>query len=157
MRPISGTLDLEPGGLLAGAAGPRGPDPRRVALARGLGRGVGEVQRPNRYAIKGRMRLIDGAYHDVDSSVLAFEIAARALDAKKSDLPQANPEIRAALDAEIAQHGIAHLHKQLAEVDAETATRLKPTDTQRIQREVIPYRVTFRALTEAQIESYLHK
>jgi septum formation protein len=30
-------------------------------------------------------------------------------------------------------------------------------DTQRIQREVIPYRVTFRRLTDDQIESYLHK
>ncbi|MDH4285023.1 MAG: tRNA (adenosine(37)-N6)-dimethylallyltransferase MiaA, partial [Gallionellaceae bacterium] len=59
-----------------------------------------------------------------------------------SDLPQANPEIRAALDAEIAQHGIAHLHKQLAEVDAETAARLKPTDTQRIQRALEIYRIT---------------
>src|SRR3989304_5311336 len=30
-------------------------------------------------------------------------------------------------------------------------------DTQRVQHEVIPYRVTFRLLTDAQIESYLRK
>ena len=66
----------------------------------------------------------------------------KALREGLSDLPQADPEIRAALDAEIAQHGIEHLHKQLAEVDAETAARLKPTDTQRIQRAMEIYRIT---------------
>ena len=35
--------------------------------------------------------LIDGAYHDVDSSVLAFEIAARA--AFREGIPQAGPKI----------------------------------------------------------------
>ena len=50
----------------------------------------------------------------------------KALREGLSDLPQSDPVVRAALDAEIAQHGIEHLHKQLAEVDAETAARLKP-------------------------------
>jgi tRNA dimethylallyltransferase len=66
----------------------------------------------------------------------------KALRDGLSDLPQAAPEIRAALDAEIAQHGIQHLHQQLAQVDAETAARLKPTDTQRIQRAMEIYRIT---------------
>jgi len=66
----------------------------------------------------------------------------KALREGLSDLPQSNPEIRAALDAEIAQHGIEHLHKQLAAVDAETAARLQPTDTQRIQRAMEIYRIT---------------
>src|SRR5450631_2451104 len=38
----------------------------------------------------------------------------KALREGLSELPQANPEIRAALDAEIAQYGIQHLHQQLA-------------------------------------------
>ena len=38
-----------------------------------------------------------------------------------------------------------------------TGLALVHADTQRVQCEVIPYRVTFRALTDAQIESYLHK
>jgi len=46
------------------------------------------------------------------------------------------------LDAEIAQHGIQHLHRQLAQVDAETAARLAPKDTQRIQRALEIYRLT---------------
>ena len=66
----------------------------------------------------------------------------KALREGLSDLPKSDPEVRAALDAEIAQHGIEHLHKQLAKVDAETAARLKPTDTQRIQRAMEIYRIT---------------
>lgn len=66
----------------------------------------------------------------------------KALREGLSDLPQADPEVRAALDAEIALHGIEHLHRQLALVDAETAARLKPTDTQRIQRAMEIYRIT---------------
>jgi tRNA dimethylallyltransferase len=66
----------------------------------------------------------------------------KALSVGLSDLPQSNPAVRAALDAEIAQHGIKQLHKQLAKVDAETAARLKPTDTQRIQRAMEIYLIT---------------
>ena len=66
----------------------------------------------------------------------------KALREGLSDLPQSDPAVRAALDAEIAQYGIKHLHNKLAEVDAETAARLKPTDTQRIQRAMEIYRIT---------------
>ncbi len=66
----------------------------------------------------------------------------KALQEGLSDLPQSNPEIRAMLDDEIAQHGIEHMHKQLAKVDAETAARLEPGDTQRIQRAMEIYRIS---------------
>ncbi len=66
----------------------------------------------------------------------------RALRHGLNDLPQADPVVRAALEAEIAQHGIRHLHQQLAKVDAETAARLKPADTQRIQRALEIFRIT---------------
>jgi len=66
----------------------------------------------------------------------------KALRDGLSNLPRSSPEIRAALDAEIALHGIEYLHSQLAEVDGETAARLKPTDTQRIQRAMEIYRIT---------------
>ena len=66
----------------------------------------------------------------------------KALRDGLSKLPQANPVIRAALDAEIALHGIQYLHKQLALVDAETAARLSPNDSQRIQRAMEIYRIT---------------
>ena len=66
----------------------------------------------------------------------------KALREGLSDLPQSDPAVRAALDAEISQHGIQHLHQQLALVDAETAARLAPNDTQRIQRAMEIYRIT---------------
>lgn len=66
----------------------------------------------------------------------------KALREGLNDLPPSNPEIRAALDAEIAQHGIEHLHSELSKVDAETAARLKPTDTQRIQRAMEIHRIS---------------
>jgi tRNA dimethylallyltransferase len=66
----------------------------------------------------------------------------KALREGLSTLPQADQEVRAELDAEIAKHGIEHLHRQLAAVDAETAARLNPADTQRIQRAMEIYRLT---------------
>jgi tRNA dimethylallyltransferase len=66
----------------------------------------------------------------------------KALREGLSPLPQANAALRAELDAEIAQHGIEHLHAKLAEVDAETAARLHSTDTQRIQRAMEVYRLS---------------
>lgn len=66
----------------------------------------------------------------------------KALREGLSSLPEADAAVRAGLDTEIAQHGIQHLHQQLAQVDAETAARLHPTDTQRIQRAMEVYRLT---------------
>jgi tRNA dimethylallyltransferase len=66
----------------------------------------------------------------------------KALRTGLSELPRSNPEVRAVLDAEIARHGIRQMHEQLAKVDAETAARLKPADTQRIQRAMEVYRIT---------------
>mgnify|MGYP006269443129 FL=1 len=50
------------------------------------------------------------------------------------DLPPADPALRAQIDMEIARHGIVALHERLRVLDPITADRLKPTDTQRIQR-----------------------
>jgi tRNA dimethylallyltransferase len=72
----------------------------------------------------------------------------KALREGLSDLPQSDLAVRAELETEIAQYGIEHLHRQLAEVDAETAARLPPTDTQRIQRAMEIYRITGRPMSE---------
>ncbi len=66
----------------------------------------------------------------------------KALREGLGDLPESVPEVRAALDAEIAQQGIEYMHRQLAKVDAQTAARLPATDTQRIQRAMEVYRIT---------------
>ncbi|MFA6203008.1 MAG: tRNA (adenosine(37)-N6)-dimethylallyltransferase MiaA [Gallionella sp.] len=71
----------------------------------------------------------------------------KALREGLSALPVANPSVRAELDAVIAQHGISHLHQQLAIIDPETAARLSPNDTQRIQRAMEIYRITGTAMS----------
>jgi tRNA dimethylallyltransferase len=77
----------------------------------------------------------------------------KALREGLSPLPQADAEVRAKLDAEIAQHGIEHLHARLAKVDAETAARLHSTDTQRIQRAMEIYLVSGKPMSELIKES----
>ena len=72
----------------------------------------------------------------------------RALQNGLNELPVADAAVRAELDAIIAEHGIAYLHRQLAAVDAETAARLSPNDTQRIQRAMEIYRLTGTPMSE---------
>ena len=72
----------------------------------------------------------------------------KALREGLSDLPVADASVRAELDEIIAQHGIAYLHQQLAQVDAETAARLSPNDTQRIGRAMEIYRLTGKPMSE---------
>lgn len=66
----------------------------------------------------------------------------RALQHGLNTLPVADPAVRAELDALIAEHGTPYLHRQLTVVDAETAARLSPNDTQRIQRALEIYRLS---------------
>lgn len=66
----------------------------------------------------------------------------KALKEGLNDLPVADPAIRAELDEIINQHGAPYLHALLANVDAITATRLSPNDTQRIARAMEIYRIT---------------
>lgn len=71
----------------------------------------------------------------------------KALRDGLSDLPPSEPAVRAALETEIAQHGIQHLHQQLAHIDPITAARLAPNDTQRIQRAMEIYQMTGQAMS----------
>ncbi|PRC93580.1 miaA: tRNA dimethylallyltransferase [Solimicrobium silvestre] len=66
----------------------------------------------------------------VGGTMMYFKVLMNGL----GDLPPANLEIRARLDAEIAANGVQSLHARLALLDPITATRLPPGDTQRIQR-----------------------
>ena len=58
----------------------------------------------------------------------------RALRGGLDELPPADPELRAELEARGANLGWPTLHAELARLDPETAARLKPNDSQRIQR-----------------------
>ncbi len=65
-----------------------------------------------------------------------------------ADLPQADPALRAALDAEALEKGWPALHRELAERDPVTAARLHPTDAQRIQRALEICRSTGSTMSE---------
>jgi tRNA dimethylallyltransferase len=66
----------------------------------------------------------------VGGTMLYFKVLQDGLD----ELPTADPALRAALDAEAAELGTPALHARLATLDPVTAERLKPNDSQRIQR-----------------------
>lgn len=66
----------------------------------------------------------------VGGSMLYF----RALTAGLSDLPPADPDLRAQLSAEAAREGWPAMHARLEQLDAASAARLHPNDGHRIQR-----------------------
>jgi tRNA dimethylallyltransferase len=65
-----------------------------------------------------------------------------------SRLPEANPAIRKEIDLVAQESGWASVHKLLAEVDPESARRLNPNDSQRLQRALEVYRITGKSMTE---------
>jgi len=66
----------------------------------------------------------------------------KALREGLSDLPQADAELRRAIDEDAQQRGWGALHAELAALDPDAAARLKPTDAQRIQRALEVVRLT---------------
>jgi len=56
-------------------------------------------------------------------------------------LPEANQALRQRLDQEAQQTGWQAMHDKLAEVDPLTASRIRPTDAQRIQRALEVYQL----------------
>ena len=63
----------------------------------------------------------------------------RALQQGLSEMPAADRKIRARLEAEAQRDGWEALHARLAAVDPGSAARIKPTDSQRIQRALEVY------------------
>ncbi len=66
----------------------------------------------------------------------------RALRFGLSDLPQADPGVRRELEQRAICVGWPALHAELAQLDPETAARLNPNDSQRIQRALEIYQIT---------------
>ena len=64
-----------------------------------------------------------------------------------SSLPPANPEIRKRLDEEGKSIGWPAMHEKLAKVDPETAARLKPNDSQRVQRALEVFEITGKPMS----------
>lgn len=77
----------------------------------------------------------------------------RALLDGLSAMPEADPALREAIQAEIAEHGLASAHAELARVDPVAAARIQPTDPQRIVRALEVHRLTGRPITAWQAEA----
>jgi tRNA dimethylallyltransferase len=72
----------------------------------------------------------------------------KALREGLSELPQADPALRAAMEDRAKELGWPALHAELAQVDPATAARLKATDAQRIQRALEIYHLTGRPMSD---------
>lgn len=71
----------------------------------------------------------------------------KTLEGGLSDLPQADPEVRRELEEAAAIMGWPAMHARLAKVDPETANRLDPADSQRIQRALEVYKLSGKTLS----------
>jgi len=79
----------------------------------------------------------------VGGTMLYFKALFDGLD----DMPKADAQVRAALEAEAQAKGWPALHAELAQVDPVTAARLAPGDSQRIQRALEVFRVSGRPIS----------
>jgi len=73
-----------------------------------------------------------------------------ALKVGLAALPEADPGVRAQIDAQAAAAGWSAVHRELERVDPEAAARIHVNDPQRIQRALEVYRVTGEPLTRLQ-------
>ena len=89
-------------------------------------------------AARGKLPLLVGG------TMLYFKALQDGLDV----LPQADPELRARLDEEMAKIGSPALQARLAGIDPDTAARLKPNDTQRIQRALEIFELTGQPMSQ---------
>ncbi|WP_312936963.1 tRNA (adenosine(37)-N6)-dimethylallyltransferase MiaA [Pseudomonas sp.] len=64
-----------------------------------------------------------------------------------ADMPAADAQVRAELEQVVAEQGLGELHRQLAEVDPESAARIHPNDPQRLIRALEVYRVSGLSMT----------
>jgi tRNA dimethylallyltransferase len=71
----------------------------------------------------------------------------RSLTAGMAELPPADAQVRAAIDAEAEERGWPALHEELHQVDPAAAARINRNDSQRIQRALEVYRLSGRALS----------
>ena len=65
-----------------------------------------------------------------------------------ASMPPADAAVRQRLLDSARDHGWPYLHQQLASVDPEAAKRIKPTDSQRLQRALEVYELTGKPLSQ---------
>lgn len=86
---------------------------------------------------RGKLPLLSGG------TMLYYKALREGLNA----LPPADPSIRLQIDEEAGLIGWPGLHRQLAAYDPETARRLAPNDSQRLQRAIEIYRSSGRTMS----------
>lgn len=67
-----------------------------------------------------------------------------------NELPKADQHVRAQLNADAASLGWIAMHKKLATIDPNAASRINPNDSQRIQRALEVFEISGRTMTEWQ-------
>jgi tRNA dimethylallyltransferase len=72
----------------------------------------------------------------------------RVLEQGLSELPPADPAVRADIEVLAQREGWPAVHARLAQVDPATAARLRPTDSQRLQRALEVFLVSGRSLSD---------
>ena len=77
----------------------------------------------------------------------------RALEHGLADLPAADEQVRAQLDADIEQQGLMALHQRLQQLDPDSAARIHPNDPQRIQRALEVFEISGKTMTELHAEA----
>ena len=124
-------------GLDIGSAKPDYPhhlvdirDPTQVYSAADFARDAGKLVQ--QIADRGRTPILVGG------TMLYF----RALLQGLSPMPEADPAVRAAIEAEAAQYGWPRLHAELARVDPAAAQRIHPNHSQRLARALEVYRAS---------------
>ncbi len=93
---------------------------------------IDEIQAANRFPV-----LVGG-------TMLYFNALKQGL----AKLPEADPELRQRIEAEAAELGWPAIHARLAAVDPEGARRLKPNDSQRLQRALEVFELTGRPISD---------
>ena len=71
-----------------------------------------------------------------------------ALQQGLARMPEADPVVRARLEDEARQIGWPAMHQRLAQLDPQAAARLKPNDSQRVQRALEVYELSGRPMSE---------
>jgi tRNA dimethylallyltransferase len=74
----------------------------------------------------------------------------KALFEGLNDMPSANPDIRADIQAEAKALGWPAMHAKLLEIDPLTAARLAPADSQRISRALEVFRISGKPMSSFQ-------
>ncbi|MBF5038012.1 tRNA (adenosine(37)-N6)-dimethylallyltransferase MiaA [Methylophilus sp. 13] len=76
-----------------------------------------------------------------------------ALQHGLSDLPPADPAIRAQIEAEASAVGWPAMHAQLASIDPSVAAKIHTTDSQRIERALEVYRISGQPMSALRAQS----